>query len=193
MFGSEKFAERERVIPGGPIRDTSGFVLRQPFHSAACDSRTGALCFCAMKPSNEIRCTACGRETLARCEPVFTGFKKTGEEFVCTGCGHRFPSREETPFIATDNRPKVFTDADKPETVQIFHSNERRRSCGWCRHYIINPFNQRCGLSNRETEATDVCARFASKEEEKSDAATGASAPKKTADRFDALFKKSDS
>ena len=118
-----------------------------------------------MASSMEIRCKACGRLTLARAEPVYEDFKKTAETFVCSACGHRYPSRDKTPFVDADGRPRVFSDADKPVAAKVFKSDERRRSCAWCRYFIVNPFCQRCGLSNRLAEATDVCARFQAKPE----------------------------
>jgi hypothetical protein len=144
-----------------------------------------------MASSLEIKCKACGRLTLARAEPVYEDFKKVAEAFVCTACGHRYPSRDKTPFVDANGRPRVFSDADKPSAVKVFADGERRRSCAWCRHFIVNPFYQRCGLNNREVEATDVCARFSAKPDM---AAPGsASAPATTttgaASRFDALFK----
>jgi len=137
----------------------------------------------------EIQCTACGRVALARADPVYQEFKKVAEAFVCTDCGHRYSSRAETPFVASAGRPKVFTEADKPVAAQVFKADERRHSCAWCRHFIINPFNQRCGISNREVEATDVCDRFAAQPE------SGEGMPEKTVaeappDRLGTLFDK---
>jgi len=114
-------------------------------------------------PSREIRCTACGQTTLARAEPVYDGFKKIGEAFLCTGCGARYASAAETPFAAADARPRVFTEQDQPARPVVFREEERRHSCGWCRHFVVNPFAQRCGLTNRHTEATDLCVHFESK------------------------------
>jgi len=113
--------------------------------------------------SMEIQCAACGETTLVRAEPVYDGFKKTGETFVCTACGRRYASAEETPFVHAESRPRVFTEADKPRALSIFSDDERQRSCGWCKHFVVNPFGQRCGLSNTETQATDLCARFEKK------------------------------
>jgi predicted RNA-binding Zn-ribbon protein involved in translation (DUF1610 family) len=112
------------------------------------------------RASLEISCTACGRVALARAEPRYDGFRKVGEEFICTACGHRYPTREKTPFASDGGAPRVFSAADRPEQVRIFRDSERRRCCGWCRHFVVNPFGQRCGLTNRETEATDLCERF---------------------------------
>ena len=135
----------------------------------------------------EIRCAACKRVTLARAEPVYEDFKKVAEAFVCTACGYRYPSREKTPFVEAAGRPRVFSDADKPAAVKVFQAGERRRTCGWCRHFIVNPFLQRCGLNNREIEATDVCARFSFRPEKATDAAAAPPASA-AAKRFDALF-----
>lgn len=96
----------------------------------------------------EIHCTACGRVALARAEPVYTDFRRTGEAFVCTACGARYASHAETPFVAETQQTKVFRD------------DERRRCCAWCLHRVVNPFGQRCGLTNREIESTDLCADF---------------------------------
>ncbi|NCC94306.1 MAG: hypothetical protein EOM10_13660, partial [Opitutae bacterium] len=64
---------------------------------------------------------------------------------------------------AADARPRVFTEQDQPARPVVFREEERRHSCGWCRHFVVNPFAQRCGLTNRHTEATDLCVRFESK------------------------------
>lgn len=112
----------------------------------------------------EIQCTACGQLTLARAEPIYDGFKKTGEAFLCTGCGARYASAAETPFaLVAPPRPQIFSKADKPHVPCVFSDDERQRSCGWCRHFVVNPFSQRCGLSNKATEATDLCVRFEKK------------------------------
>ena len=114
--------------------------------------------------SMEIQCAACGATTLVRAEPVYDGFKKTGEAFICTACGRRYATAEETPFVRAPARPRVFTEADKPRALSVFGEDERQRCCGWCSHFVVNPFSQRCGLSNKETQATDLCVRFEKKE-----------------------------
>ena len=136
----------------------------------------------------EIRCTACRHLTLARAEPVYEDFKKVAEAFVCTACGHRYESRASTPFVDAEGRPRVFSEADKPAAVKVFKSDERRRSCAWCRYFIVNPFSQRCGLNNRTVDATDVCARFTAKPDQPAAAAGGSASA--AGSRFDALFGK---
>ena len=122
-------------------------------------------------------------------EPVYEDFKKVAESFVCSACGYRYPSREKTPFLDAGGRPQVFSEADKPQAAKVFHSDERRRSCAWCRNFIINPFYQRCGLNNRTVEATDICARFAAKADQPAETAPSA-ASSAASSRFDALFHK---
>jgi len=56
--------------------------------------------------------------------------------------------------------PKVFTEAEKPGAPQVFKEAEKGRFCRYCRHYVVNPFAQRCALHRREVEATDTCSRF---------------------------------
>ena len=115
--------------------------------------------------SMEIQCAICGEITLVRAEPVYDGFKKMGEAFICTGCGTRFASAEETPFVQDASRPRIFTDADKPRVPSVFSEDERQRCCSWCKQFVVNPFSQRCGLTNQSVQATDLCVRFEKKEE----------------------------
>jgi len=107
----------------------------------------------------EIVCTACGADTLVKREPVYDGFKKTGEQFVCASCGHVYPSEADVPFKQR-KKISVFGEDDRSRTVDVFESVEKRRNCRYCRHYLVNPFTQRCGLHMREVQATDVCPEF---------------------------------
>lgn len=113
--------------------------------------------------SLEINCSVCGKTALVRTEPVYDGFKKTGEVFICVLCGARYACAAETPFVKDDTRPKVFNEDDKPKMPSIFSDDERQHCCGWCRHFVVNPFSQRCGLNNQEIQATDLCVRFEKK------------------------------
>jgi hypothetical protein len=110
---------------------------------------------------SEIHCTHCGRDALVRREPVFEGFRKTGERFICAACGHVYASEAEVPFRGAA-RPAIFGEDDRPDTVRVFRDDERGGTCRLCRHYVVNPFTQRCGLHRREVQATDTCADFES-------------------------------
>lgn len=120
--------------------------------------------------TREIHCSACGRDAIVRAEPVYEDFRKVGEAFVCTACGHRYADRESTPFKAAPKRPSLFT--DEPEArPSIFSGEDRHHCCLYCKNYVLSAFDQRCGITNRTTEATGCCLRFVSKEE--SDGETG--------------------
>jgi hypothetical protein len=110
--------------------------------------------------SLQIDYTACGEETLVRREPIYEGFSKVGEQFVCTGCGHVYADEADVPFRDISG-PSIFTAADRSKKIKIFHSDEANRNCRHCRHYLVNPFVQKCGLHGREVQATDLCDDFA--------------------------------
>ena len=62
--------------------------------------------------------------------------------------------------------------------VEIFRSTEKGRNCRHCRHYVVNPFIQRCGLHRCEVQAADPCGDF-SPPEAPSDAAAPLAPPAK--------------
>lgn len=114
----------------------------------------------------EIICSACGEESFVRREPEYDGFVKKGEKIICAACGHRYASESEIPF-RKKRAPSIFTEADRLGKVEIFKSDEAGRNCRHCRHYVVNPFTQRCGLHNRIVQATDLCEQFEKNEEKK--------------------------
>jgi hypothetical protein len=113
----------------------------------------------AASPGFEIVCSACGAETLLKRTPRYEGFRKVGEVLSCTACGHEFAGESDVPF--RDRRaPRVFDDSDRSRPVQVFRDDEKGRICRHCRHYVVNPFTQRCDLRRKVVEATDSCDRF---------------------------------
>ncbi len=108
----------------------------------------------------EIHCPKCKDETLLRREPVYEGFKKTGEQLFCAACGHQFDDESELVFAASAPRPVIFTDNDRPVTPAVFSAEDDLRNCRHCRHFVVNPFTQRCAMFEREVEATDCCDAF---------------------------------
>ena len=111
-----------------------------------------------MKKLVEISCSACGQETLLRREPAYDGFKKTGERLTCSACGHEYASETDVPF-KSDTAPSVFTEEDLSPKLSLF-GDEEPRTCRHCKHYVVNPFTQRCGLHMKHVEATDFCDDF---------------------------------
>lgn len=112
----------------------------------------------------EINCRSCGQTALVRAEPVYEGFRRIGEVFICLTCGFRYPSEAETPFAAFAKKPDVFTTEEKSKVLSVFGEDEIGHSCRWCAHYVMNPFDQRCGLTGKTIEATDVCFKFLRKD-----------------------------
>ena len=117
----------------------------------------------------ELRCPACGQDSWLSRKPRYDGFTKVGETLSCALCGHAFASEAEIPF--KDNRPKVFSENDRPRPVQVFREDEKGQMCRYCAEYVVNPFLQRCALHKCEVEATDTCPHFRPKPPLKEDAA----------------------
>ncbi len=115
-----------------------------------------------------IRCSACGADTFIRREPVYEDFRKTGERLLCVSCGHVYASEADVPF-QTLSRPNVFSDADRSARVNLFQGDEKGRNCRHCKHYVVNPFVQRCGLHRMEVQATDLCDDFLARGEDHED------------------------
>lgn len=113
----------------------------------------------AAQRSGEIRCPGCNQDALLLREPVYEGFQKTGETLKCSSCGHVFEGEEGVPFAGRET-VQVFTDADRSIDPEIFEENEASRLCRYCKHYVLNPFMQWCGVHKKEVEATNTCGAF---------------------------------
>ena len=116
--------------------------------------------------SAEIRCTACHQETLIVRQPVYEGLRKVGDSFACAACGHVYASEAEVPYLEAPTTPGVFSEADRPAKPVLFEAGENRCLCRYCRHYVVNPFTQWCGMHRKEVAATDTCDRFAARDAE---------------------------
>lgn len=112
--------------------------------------------------SLEIQCPGCGQETLLRREPVYDGFRKTGESLRCSGCGHPFATESDVPYVVR-RAAAVFGADERPKPVVLFSEDEKTRNCRHCAHYLQNPFTQWCALHRRETDALEVCGQFSRK------------------------------
>ncbi len=119
-----------------------------------------------MKSGNVLLCTVCGRETLLLRKPVFEGLKKTGEQLLCSSCGYVYENESAVPF-KEGRKLSVFSEADRPRTVKVFQEGENRSLCRYCVHYVVNPFMQWCSHRKKEVAATDSCADYEEKKEEK--------------------------
>jgi hypothetical protein len=110
--------------------------------------------------SVEIICTQCGADTLLHREALYEGFTKSGEKLTCAACGFEYATEADVPFKTQAARPKIFTEADRSETPQLFDPSENEQLCRHCTNYIINPFTQFCSVHKKEVQATDTCTEF---------------------------------
>jgi len=108
----------------------------------------------------EIICRACGKESLLKREPVYDGFKKSGERLLCAACGHLYADEADVPFKTRPDEPALFDDSDRSDALRIFEPDEAARLCRHCAHYTINPFMQWCSAHKKEVAATDTCPQF---------------------------------
>ncbi len=111
------------------------------------------------KKKVEIICRACGQETLLIRKPKYEGLRKAGDILSCSGCGHVYEEGGGVPYREA-SAIRVFDDSDRSETVSVFKEDENRSLCRYCRHYVVNPFTQWCGIHKKEVAATDTCAQF---------------------------------
>lgn len=113
-----------------------------------------------MKASSKtIHCPACRAESLLKRSPRYEGFKKVGETLSCAECGHEFADEASVPFTEKA-RPQIFSPDDAPKAIRVFKAEEHGQFCRYCRHYVVNPFTQRCSLHKRLVQATDICPQF---------------------------------
>jgi len=105
-------------------------------------------------------CPACKTRALFLVEAVYEGFARVGERRRCTSCGHVMAAAA-APKPPASKRHPLFDAADaEPAGPPIFDLSETERLCRKCRHYVVNPFTQRCMLHLRDVEATDTCEQF---------------------------------
>ena len=96
--------------------------------------------------SKKIFCPSCRQESAVKVVKKYDGFTLVGEIDTCAFCGYEFV--EEEPEVIKERPPGWVND------------KELKKLCHRCRHYVINPFVQKCVLHDREVEATDTCSDF---------------------------------
>jgi hypothetical protein len=109
------------------------------------------------------KCDQCGQEALFVSETVYDGFKKVGELRRCSLCGATVTAKASAaPKV--DPLAALFGEDARPEGLSLFDVEaETARLCRKCKHYVVHPFTQRCGLHDKEVSATDSCGEFEAK------------------------------
>lgn len=113
-----------------------------------------------MGASIEITCSTCGRDAFLVRKPRYEGFKRMGDDLLCSACGHVYPAETDVPFKEAPGKPVLFDESDRPRPADVFAGDERGRLCRYCVNYVVNPFRQWCGHHHREVQATDTCSAF---------------------------------
>ena len=108
----------------------------------------------------EIICKNCGKESFLNREALYEGFSKVGEKRTCASCGFVYTSEQEITFKEKSEAPKIFNETDRSEKITVFDTDENKQLCRYCRHYVVNPFTQFCGMHSKEVQATDSCPQF---------------------------------
>ncbi len=91
-------------------------------------------------------CPYCKQESALKPVKKYDGFTLVGETMACGFCGHEF----------ADEEPAILAEA-VPDWAR---EKGAGRVCYRCRHYVKNPFAQKCGQSGREVESLDSCDSF---------------------------------
>ena len=94
----------------------------------------------------KIICPYCRQESAVKMVKQYDGFTLVGEVRTCAFCGQELADEELTYL--------------KDEIPESLRQKGRRRNCYLCKHYVVNPFLQKCVLHNREVEALDSCPDF---------------------------------
>jgi hypothetical protein len=96
----------------------------------------------------QIFCPVCDKATFVVRSPLYDGLRKVGEKLSCCECKTEFEDETKVRFV-------------EQKKVEVFSEEDGLRLCMNCRHYVVNPFVQRCMVHKKEVEATDTCIVFA--------------------------------
>lgn len=95
----------------------------------------------------QIFCPVCDKVTFVVRRPLYDGLRKVGEKLGCCECKTEFEDETKLQFV-------------EQKKVEVFSEQDGLRLCMNCRHYVVNPFVQRCMVHKKEVEATDTCIAF---------------------------------
>lgn len=100
--------------------------------------------------SRFIKCPQCSQRAPLKIEKIFDDtFNPIGEKKICAFCKTEFKENEIEYAPA--------------KTPKIFDPSAERKICQYCRHYVMNPWTQKCMVWNKEVTATDSCEKFEKK------------------------------
>jgi hypothetical protein len=115
----------------------------------------------------KVICENCKEETFLRSEPIYDGFEKVGDTYFCMLCGCKYVE-DSLPEECVEEKNSFFSDDDIEEVPDPFADEKDTDSCRKCKNYIINAFQQKCGITQKNVLATDICFDFEEKKEDDS-------------------------
>lgn len=121
-----------------------------------------------MKIGDEIVCPHCGKDSFASKKTEMDGWTKVGEIFVCAACGAKLAdcndsatenraSDAHTPALSSLAAALGVEETNKPSMTV---SEDEKRFCRDCVHFISHPFLNRCSLLGQEVAPMDDCDKF---------------------------------
>ena len=120
-----------------------------------------------MKAGDVVSCPKCGEKTVVKVEKIMSGWKVTGERFVCALCSAELgkPGEEKNAGNASGARARLaaLLGGDDVEKVSISPDEGFRRGCRNCGHLLEHPFKLLCALTQREVDPMFECQDFVDK------------------------------
>ncbi|MFC1643618.1 hypothetical protein ACFL1F_00880 [Chlamydiota bacterium] len=96
--------------------------------------------------AGKIICPKCNQETFIKKEKVYQGFTPIGDRNICAFCNEEID----------EDKVKI----KKDDKLEIFDEEKEKKVCRLCRHYVVNPWTQKCVLHKKYVEALDSCGDF---------------------------------
>ncbi len=123
-----------------------------------------------MKAGDILLCPHCRERTAAKLKNILSGWQLAGSVLVCPLCGGELGSPESgeaKSANAAANKLAALLGASAEAAPRLAQTEEYGRFCRNCRHFIVHPFECRCGLSGNAADPMKDCGNFEKKEEEK--------------------------
>lgn len=117
-----------------------------------------------MKAGDIVDCPHCGTKTVVKTEKTFSGWKVTGEKFICAFCSGELASPEQaqkTVSASSNARDKLAALlGTEVEKVTIDPGEGFRKGCRNCIHLLEHPFKLLCAVTRQEVDPMYECPEF---------------------------------
>lgn len=125
-----------------------------------------------MKAGEKLRCPHCSEPTVAREKNILSGWKVTGTVLVCPLCGGELgtpekPGGNSSRAAGAEKLAALLGEVDTGPEFHLEKTEEYGRFCRNCRHFIIHPFQSRCGRTGQDADPMGECGQFELRKETK--------------------------